>query len=82
MQEAMFVMAKKIGYTLNPIRPSDGGFMTAALMTCMVTGKMLSSSGGGTYAIAPEVFDLLRDDAEVQELIKRKIDLLDAHPTA
>lgn len=29
-------------------------------MTCMVTGKTLSSSGGGGYAISPEVFEQMR----------------------
>lgn len=63
-----------IGYTLNPIRnSSDGGMVTAAIMTCMVTGKMLSSSGGGAYAICPEVFELLDHDEDVREMIKRKV---------
>jgi len=48
----------------------------------MVTGKMLSSSGGGSYAISPEVFDILQNDEEVRALIKRKVEFLDSHPTA
>lgn len=75
-------MAKVVGYTLNEIQPPSGGFVTACILDCMVTGKMLSSSGGGCDAISPEVFEVLREDPEVQALIKRKIELLDAHPTA
>ena len=75
-------MGKKIGYMLSSIRLTDGGLATAALMNCMVTGKMLSSSGGGSYAISPEVFDILQNDEEVRALIKRKVEFLDSHPTA
>jgi hypothetical protein len=76
----MFVMAKNIGYTLRAIRPSDGeGFMTAALMTCMVTDKIISSSGGGQNAICPEVFDLLENDEEVRDLIRRRVAAMTAN---
>lgn len=74
-------MAKAIGYQLSAIQPA-GGFGTACILDCMVTGKIISSSGGGCNAISPEVFDLLRGDEEVRALIKRKVELLDSHPTA
>lgn len=81
MQEGMFDMRKIIGYRLEAIQP-NGGFGTAAMLDCMVTGKNLSGSGGGSYAVSPEVFAVLKSDPEVQELIKRKVEALDAHPTA
>ena len=74
-------MRKIIGYKLSPVEPSSG-FGTAALLTCSVTGKMLSSSGGGSLAISPEVKQAITEDEEVQELIRRKIALLESNPTA
>lgn len=69
-------MVKTVGYQLSAIRPS-GGFGTACMLNCMVTGRNLSNSGGGCNTISPEVFEVLRNDAEVQELIKRKIAAMD-----
>lgn len=74
-------MRKIIGYKLSPVEPSSG-FATAALLTCAVTGKTLSSSGGGGLAISPEVKTVITEDPEVQELIRQKIALLDSNPTA
>jgi hypothetical protein len=74
---------KPYAYRLERIVPKDGFFMaTAALMTCAVTGKVLSTSGGGGEYISPEVRQVILKDQEVQELIKRKIAELDAHPIA
>lgn len=61
-------------YRLEPIHPQTGmGFATACVMDCMVTGKMLSGSGGGGHYISPEVYDLLLRDKEVQALIRQKL---------
>lgn len=47
-----------IGYQIIPIYPADPGMvMTACLNTCDVTGKIVSSMGGGGrgYTVCPEV---------------------------
>ena len=65
---------KLIGYSLHPIsKKAAGGFATACLLTDMVTGKTLSTSGGGAYAISPEVFELLDRDEDVRALILSKL---------
>jgi hypothetical protein len=50
-----------IGYSIRPIYSDDdvGHVMTAALQQCAVTGKMISSMGGGGIAISPEVYERL-----------------------
>lgn len=66
-------MAKIIGYQLSPVTNEAAGFATACIMEDMVTGKMISSSGGGAYAISKETFDLLTSDQEVRALIRSKL---------
>lgn len=52
-----------IGYALVPVYRADPGtIQTAALMECMVTGKMLDSSGGGMRVISPEVYAFLNSE--------------------
>jgi hypothetical protein len=54
---------KPIGYQLVPVYPAEPGtIQTAALMECMVTGKMLDSSGGGMRVISPEVYAFLNSE--------------------
>jgi hypothetical protein len=69
----MLFVDKTIAYRLERVKPSKGGIATACVMDCMVTGKMLSGSGGGSEYLAPEVVDILRYDKEVQALIQQKI---------
>lgn len=64
---------RNIGYHLTPVSASEGGISTACMMECMVTGAILSGSGGGGYFISPEVFDMLTCDVEVQNFIRQKI---------
>lgn len=52
-----------IGYAIQPVYEAEPGTMqTAALMECMVTGKMLDSSGGGMRVISPEVYAFLNSE--------------------
>lgn len=52
-----------IGYSLVPVyRAEPGTIQTAALMECMVTGKILDSSGGGMRVISPEVYAFLNSE--------------------
>jgi hypothetical protein len=55
-----------IGYALVPVHaPDPGMIMTAALMECPITGKMLSSMGGGgspNEIVAPEVVEKMFSD--------------------
>jgi hypothetical protein len=63
-------------YRIDPIWPRSSanmGFATAAVMDCMVSGKMLSGSGGGGDYISPEVYELLYRDKEVRALIRQKL---------
>jgi len=67
-------MDKPYAYRLEAIHPrTDGGFATACVMSCMVSGKMLSGSGGGGSYISPEVYEILLRDKEVQALIRQKL---------
>jgi len=70
-------MAKKIiAYGLRPIFPAEPGqIMTAAVMTCFVSQRMLSGMGGGSAALHPDVVDILTDDEEVRQLIRDKMKL-------
>lgn len=52
-----------IAYRLEPIRePEEGTLATAAVMTCLATGRILSGSGGGGDYLSPSVVDALRAD--------------------
>ena len=62
-----------LGYTLTPVKSGGNGFGTAALMSCMVTGKTIKSSGGGNRAISMEVIQLLEEDNEIRQLIASKL---------
>jgi hypothetical protein len=54
-------MTGTIAYRLTPVRETEpGGIATAAVMTCMATGRILSGMGGGGLYLAPEVVDALR----------------------
>jgi len=54
-------MSATIAYRLSPVRETEpGGIATAAVMTCMATGRMLSGMGGGGLYLAPEVVESLR----------------------
>lgn len=54
-------MNRIVAYRLVPVQEiQEGGIATAAVMTCMVTGRTLSGMGGGGSFIAPEVVDALR----------------------
>jgi len=64
---------KIIGYSLSPIVPAMGQMMTAAVRTCFVSGRVISSMGGGSAALHPDVVDILQNDEEVRELIQRKM---------
>lgn len=50
-----------------------GGFATAAILNCMVTGKQLDSMGGGGRAMsveAVEKLDMYRYDAKSRALVE------------
>ena len=55
-----------IAYRLTPIyAPTPGprgqeAFFSAAVISCMATGKMLSGMGGGGEFLSPEVVEMLR----------------------
>lgn len=54
-------MSETIAYRLTPVRaPEPGGIATAAVMTCMATGRVLSGMGGGGTYLAPEVVSAIR----------------------
>lgn len=54
-------MSGTIAYRLTPVRETPpGGMATAAVMTCMATGRVLSGMGGGGQYLSPEVVDALR----------------------
>lgn len=73
---------KTLGYKLVPIKEERSGMvMTAALNTCFITGKVITSMGGGCGAsMVPEAYRVLVDDEEVQALIRQKIALLSSNP--
>jgi hypothetical protein len=51
-------------YRVEPIYPRDPNkemLVTAAVMTCMATGRMLDGMGGGGQFLAPEIVDGLRN---------------------
>ena len=60
-------------YHLQPVYeslPTDPPMMaTAALMTCMVTGEVLDSMGGGGEYLAPGVVEALRNDGNVKVIV-------------
>ncbi len=59
--EVMMSERKIVAYRLTPVFEMEpGGIATAALMTCMATGKILDGMGGGGDFLAPEVVDALR----------------------
>lgn len=61
---------KIIAYRLEPVyEPRSESIGTAAVMTCMATGKMLSGSGGGGSFLAPEIVDVLRNDGTSKTII-------------
>jgi len=66
-------MEKPIAYQVSPVARAEGGMGTACMMECMVTGAILSGSGGGGYFISPEVFELLTRDAKVQTFIRKTL---------
>lgn len=77
------MLDKIIGYRIVPIKAGEnaGMVMTAALNTCFVTGKLISSMGGGmSLNVAPEVVEVLKNDEAVQEFIRERIALLGSHP--
>lgn len=52
---------KPIAYKLVPVyEPPAGGIATAAVMSCALTGRVLSGMGGGGLYLAPEIVDELR----------------------
>lgn len=52
---------KIIAYRLEPVYElAEGGFVTAAVMSCMATGEMLEGMGGGGEFLSPKVVNLLR----------------------
>lgn len=70
---------KIIGYKILPINAGDdaGMIMTAALNCCFITGRIISSMGGGmSSSVVPEVMEVLKNDADVQALIRQRVELL------
>lgn len=56
-------MSRTVAYRLEPIPEQvPGGLSTAAIMTCIATGEILSGSGGGGLHLAPAVVEALRSD--------------------
>ena len=54
-------MRKVIAYRLSPVfETEEGGFATAAIMSCMATGEVLSGMGGGGDFLSPRVVEVLR----------------------
>ena len=52
-----------IAYRLEPVRePAEPTIMTAAVMTCIATGRTLSGMGGGGDHLSPAIVDALRAD--------------------
>lgn len=52
-----------IAYRLEPIRePEAGALATAAVTTCIATGRALSGAGGGGDHLSPAVVEALRAD--------------------
>ncbi len=69
---------KTIAYRLTPIQETPpGGIATAAIMTCMATGEMLSGMGGGGTYLSPRIVEALRapgakailDQADLESLL-------------
>lgn len=59
-----------IGYKLEPIYENAGGFATAAMLTSMISGEVISSSGGGSFCITPQEFKVLKENQGIKNLIK------------
>lgn len=58
---------KIIAYQLQPVYetpPDEFAMETAALMTCLATGEVLSGMGGGGLFLSPEVVERLRAAGE------------------
>lgn len=54
-------MRPTIAYRLTPVKELEpGGIGTAAVMTCMASGRLLSGMGGGGMYLAPDVVEALR----------------------
>lgn len=63
-----------IGYSLERITSGNaGGFATSALLRDFITDEMISTNGGGGYAISKRTFDLLTTDEEIRSLIRSKL---------
>ena len=53
-------MKKPDYYILSPVYPQEGfGFATAAIITCVATGEILSGSGGPSLGISTKIVDAL-----------------------
>lgn len=60
-------MSETIAYRLTAVREIEpGAIATAAVMTCMATGRVLSGMGGGGQYLAPEVVTALRSNGEAR----------------
>lgn len=73
-------------YRIEPVYedpPGYAGFATAAVVSCMATGRMLDGMGGGGDFISIEIYEALRNrgrprviiDAEEYENLKEKAGL-------
>lgn len=61
---------KIIAYRLEPVyEVPPGRLVTAAVMQCLATGKVLSGSGGGGEYLDPEIVEALRDGGESKVII-------------
>lgn len=69
-------MREPLYWSLVPVYPSDPdsfSIATAAVVSCIVTGKMLDGMGGPGYALAPEVvreIDMTRPNAVPKVLVE------------
>jgi len=59
-----------IGYRISAVYPSSGGLATAAVMSSMISGEVISGSGGGGEFLTPKEFDALRSDPTTRTAIR------------
>lgn len=61
-----------IGYRISPVYKSSGGIGTAAMMTSMISGKIISNTGGGGDFLTPEEFKAIKTNGQIKDMIREE----------
>jgi len=59
-----------IGYRISPVYSTNGGLATAAIMSSMISGEVISSMGGGGEFLTLRELDALRSDPATRTAIR------------